>query len=755
MSLTYILVSFAAAICSVFAALYVWNQRAVTGSKSLTILLLGSAIWALLSGFYELASSVEVKLFLTSIIYPSIVLVPVSLLVFVLQYSGFERFVTRRFLAVLIIVPVLTIAMVWTNSIHYLYWTEIRWDMGTAIPVAEYIRGPMFWVWMLFAYGMVLIGTLILLYFLHSASGIFRRQNATLILAVTAPWIGNILYLLHLTPWPNLDTTALGFVVTGLAMSWGVVGLRISNVVPVARKSVLNSMTDAVLVLDQNKHLVDLNPAAIQLISKTADELVGEHVDLALAAYPDLLRQLNHVVPDDDGRVNSETNLGTIEDPILYDLRIAQVSNKRGISVGTSIVLRDLSELKQAEESRRILENQLQHSQKLESLGVLAGGIAHDFNNMLLGISGNAELALHEIASDSPARDMLVNIENVSFRAAELCRQLLAYSGKGRFVIEPMDVNQMIADMRQILDVSVLKVVTLSFELAEDLPLIKADIAQMQQLIMNLMINAAEALTDGVGTVTVRTRKITCDQHYLDTMDIGTELQPGSYVSLEVEDSGIGMDEETMRRIFDPFFTTKFTGRGLGMSAALGVIQGHGGGMRIISKPGFGTRFKIILPTTKEELTSREKPVRKEQWKGAGTVLIVDDEKMLRDVARSMLEKLEFSVKVATDGLDAIDQYQKNRNDIVCVLLDLTMPRMDGEECFQRLREIDSNLSIVIMSGYNEQEVSQKFVGEGLGAFLHKPFRERQLSDAMQSALNIGDTDNFITLDTQLSVPGH
>jgi PAS domain S-box-containing protein len=389
-----------------------------------------------------------------------------------------------------------------------------------------------------------------------------------------------------------------------------------------------------------------------------------------------------------------------------------------------------------AEEERNLFESKLQHTQKLESLGVLAGGIAHDFNNLLMAIIGNAELALMDISHANPARQAVMEIEAVSRRAADLCRQMLAYSGKGKFVVEPISLNDVISEIGQMLGVSIPKNVVLRYNLAENLPAVEADVSQMRQVLMNLVINASEAIGDKDGLITVSTCTAYCDQAYFAKTNIHENLPDGDYVGIEVADTGEGMDKETIARIFEPFFTTKFTGRGLGLAAVLGIVRGHRGALKVYSEPGKGTTFKVLLPASKKDAIAFEtESVQESAWVGSGTILLVDDEEVLLSVTSKMLTRLGFEVLTARDGIEGLEVYQENRDEITCVIMDLTMPNMNGEECFRELRRINGEVSVILCSGFNEQDATQRFVGKGLAGFIQKPYRFSTLSAKLREIL--------------------
>ncbi|WP_224982983.1 PAS domain S-box protein [Geomonas agri] len=395
-------------------------------------------------------------------------------------------------------------------------------------------------------------------------------------------------------------------------------------------------------------------------------------------------------------------------------------------------VARNISERKKAEEERIRLEQQLLHAQKLESLGVLAGGIAHDFNNILTSIIGNAELAQLRLAPLSPAAENLQRIEASAVRAADLARQMLAYSGKGKFIIESIDLNRLLQEMGHMLQVAISKKVVLRYNLAGELPAIEVDATQIRQIVMNLVINASEAIGDHDGVIAISTGCVECKEEYLKEPWLIDPIAEGSYVALEVTDTGCGMDKETLARIFDPFFTTKFTGRGLGMAAVLGIIRSHQGAIKVYSEPGRGTSFKVLLPVAQGAVADGIPEPKADNWLGEGVVLLVDDEETIRSTGGEMLRELGFEVITATDGCEAIELY-RDHPEIVLVLLDLTMPRMDGEQCFRELRQMDRSLRVIMSSGFSEHEVSQKFAGEGIAGLIQKPYKLSSLRDTIRA----------------------
>jgi len=403
-------------------------------------------------------------------------------------------------------------------------------------------------------------------------------------------------------------------------------------------------------------------------------------------------------------------------------------------------ILRDISQRRRIEEERKLLERQIQHSQKLESLGILAGGIAHDFNNLLMGILGNAGLALMELPAESPVRRTLERLETAALRAAELTNQLLAYSGRGKFVVEPVNLNVLIEEMVNLLQAAVPKSVVLRLDLARNIPMIEGDATQLRQVVMNLIMNAAEAIGDRSGVITISSGVTAVDKSYLAGTYLDEDLAQGIYSFVEVSDTGCGMDEKTRSRIFDPFFTTKFTGRGLGLAAVLGIVRGHKGTLKVYSEPQRGSTFKILLPAVGEIVAGAQHQAETvaDDRPESSLVLVVDDEETVRTVARIALEKAGFRVITAVDGREALEVFHRESENIALVLLDMTMPHLSGEETFRELRRMRQDVRVVLSSGYNEMDAVSKFAGKGLAGFIQKPYRPVDLISRIRAVLAPG-----------------
>jgi len=351
-----------------------------------------------------------------------------------------------------------------------------------------------------------------------------------------------------------------------------------------------------------------------------------------------------------------------------------------------------------------------------------------------MGMLGNADLAQLDLPSTHPAQTCLGDIKTAARRAADLCKQLLAYAGMGRFRSEAVNLSALVREMTELLRVTVARA-QLELALAPDLPSVDADPSQMQQIIMNLLTNAADAV-GGSGTITVATGVQSCDRAYLHSPYLNEDLPEGRYVYLEVSDNGCGMDGTTQHRLFDPFFTTKFVGRGLGLAAVLGIVRAHNGTIKVSSEPGRGSSFRVLLPASEHPVASQEgEGAIGESWRGSGTVLVVDDEAAVRDVATRLLSRLGFQVLAAQSGSEALALLEKASEEVRLVLLDLSMPRMNGEQAFSQLHAMAPDLPVILTSGYNETEMARRFTGQGLAGFLQKPYALQDLARKVRDVL--------------------
>ncbi len=491
-------------------------------------------------------------------------------------------------------------------------------------------------------------------------------------------------------------------------------------------RQAVDQSAEPIMVMDVHGVVEIANKAAGDLYGLSPQQLLGRNA--AELCGDNLYREVSAKVRN--GEVwQGETEIKTPRGQRILSRRVSPVFDEEGQVDRQLCVDRDITDERRQQEK-------MEHTQRLESLGVLAGGIAHDFNNILTAIMGNAALGRMKLGAANPASEHLGRIEESSQRAAELCKQMLAYSGKGQFVVKAINLSEIVEEITKLLGVSIAKNVVLKFHLAENLAAVEVDSAQLQQVIMNLVINASDAIGKKSGVISLSTGMMRADAAYLDGAYVADGIEPGCFVFLEVADTGCGMSEVTQRKLFDPFFTTKFTGRGLGMSAVLGIVRGHHGAIKVYSEVGKGTTFKVLLPASTEVVSDLvEQGEVWGGWRGTGIVLVVDDEETIRETAAMMLREVGFDILMAEDGEQGVEVYHKHQHKIVAVLLDMTMPKLDGKGCFRELRRINKDVQVILSSGYNEQDATNRFVGQGLAGFIQKPYTPEVLWATMKEAL--------------------
>ncbi|MDH4122142.1 MAG: PAS domain S-box protein [Deltaproteobacteria bacterium] len=411
--------------------------------------------------------------------------------------------------------------------------------------------------------------------------------------------------------------------------------------------------------------------------------------------------------------------------------------NAQGVALSMTGVAQDISALRAAEEERRSLEKQMLNAQKMESLGLLAGGIAHDFNNMLVSILGTADLALMELPEDSPVRAHLRQIETAAIRAAELTNQMLAYSGRGSFQRENQNLSTVVEDLLHLLKTVISKKVEIKTNLDSNLPLLSMDPTQIRQVIMNLVVNASEAMGDNNGAITITSGVERVNPAELPRDWVGEIPPAGEYLCLVVADNGQGMTPDTLKKIYDPFFTTKFTGRGLGLAAVQGIVRGHKGFIHVESTLGKGTEFRVYFPKEEGLMTEQGKVSRSAAPtpRQTGLILVVEDEESIRELNQAVLERHGFEVLVAEDGKAGLEAFRQNHQNISLTLLDLTMPRMGGEEVFRAIRAQAPTAPILLTSGYTDQDAASMLKERNHVGFIQKPYRNQDLLAKVQTLL--------------------
>ncbi len=499
----------------------------------------------------------------------------------------------------------------------------------------------------------------------------------------------------------------------------------------------LEQVNDAVVAVDVQHRITSWNAAAARMYGWPATEAVGRDIaEVVVLADEALTWDFVWAAVAGDGEWRGEvTHRRRDGEEVWVDWSLSAITAADGQPGGTVAVIHDVTERKRAEDEQRRLEMQIQHAQKLESLGVMAGGIAHDFNNLLMGVLGNAGLALVQLPMESPARASVEQIELAAQRAADLTRQMLAYSGKGQFEIRPVDLNSLVREMAHLLEVSISKKAVLNYDFEPGLPAIEGDATQIRQVVMNLITNASDALHDSEGVIHVSTGRCALERETLLAPFAEADLPDLEYLYVEVADTGSGMDEETLNRVFEPFFTTKFTGRGLGLAAALGIVRGHRGAISVDSMLGRGTTFRVLFPPSRKATGAAAAKATAELELGTGTILVVDDEETVLDVVERSLTQFGYQVLTAGDGQEGVEVFRAHAERIALVVLDMTMPRMDGVEACRAMRAERAEVPVLLSSGYSEQEALGRFRDTGVSGFLQKPYGPLELVEKIREVL--------------------
>lgn len=494
-------------------------------------------------------------------------------------------------------------------------------------------------------------------------------------------------------------------------------------------KAVFEANPDPMVVYDTNGHPQYLNPEFINVFGWTIEDLKGKRIPFVPDDQKEITDAKIKELYDYQKPVRFETTRLT-KDGQLLDIfaSAAIIKGSESSSLGTVVNLTDITEKKR-------LEARLQGAQRMEAIGTLAGGIAHDFNNLLMGIQGNASLLIFNKDAVHPDYEQLKNIENYVLQGSDLTRQLLGFARGGKYEVEVLNLNEVIKRENRMFT-RTKKEIVFHEQYEKDLWSVKVSKGQIEQVLLNLYINAWQAMPVG-GDIYVQTNNILLDQHFIKPF----QVTPGKYIKISIIDSGTGMDEATLQRIFEPFFTTKKMGRGigLGLASVYGIIKNHGGFIDVYSEKGNGTFFYIYLPAidTQNTLQNKEIGPRDKITPGTETILFVDDEDMITDVGRQLLEKLGYTVLTAGSGREAVEIFQKHLNEISLVIIDMIMPGLNGGETYDELKKIDPNIKVLLASGYSINGLAQDILDRGCHGFIQKPFNIKTLSNKIRTVLAI------------------
>ncbi|MFO0947142.1 MAG: histidine kinase N-terminal 7TM domain-containing protein [Planctomycetota bacterium] len=723
-----------------------WRRRCFPGALSFTFLLAAISGWTLINGIEKSLVDHEWRRGVSTFLYLFIVTTPAAWFVFAVRYSRRDGWLNRRTAWLLFLEPLAVLLLAFTDSLHGLFRANTRMtdDGGMAVMLVEY--GPLFWIHVVYSYSLFLAGATFVMLGLADRKDRASARQIVLLLAMLSPAIGNAIYVFGLQPLRHTDLTPIYFAVTGIGAFWMLFHVRIFDILPVARHFVLDQMADAVFVVDRKQRILDKNRAAEAYLGSANHSSNHRSLTELLPPLEPLLLDLAEEsreleIPfskQDDAAIRpTEETIRHTEDRIL--LARATVMREGNTPIATLVTLVDVTDRRRLETERREFELALQQTQKVESLGALAGGIAHDFNNLLAAILLNAEMARDEVEPGSETSSYLRGITDAVTRATSLTGQMMAYSGKAHFPMSEFNLNETIFEMRSLLEAAASSSGSLELDLAEQPAIILGDRAQVRQVLVNLVTNAAEALEKQTGSIRIRTRLANVTAGDLKRAAFHTDLVPGVHWMLEVTDTGIGVDSKNLPKIFDPFFSTKFAGRGLGLAAVLGIVRGHGGAIFVESERGVGTDFRVVFPRVTEPATLRTQEHQaslSSRRDSLPTVLVVDDEEVVRDAARRILEGAGYRIMTATNGADAVWLHDRFKNEIDVVVVDLTMPLMRGDEVFHKLRDRSPELPIILSSGFDERNASALIPGDSKPIFLQKPYRVPDLLATVRNAIS-------------------
>jgi two-component system, cell cycle sensor histidine kinase and response regulator CckA len=857
----YTLALIASVIISISMAVAVLMHKHTLGVHAFATLNGAIGLWAFASLFEVCSLDLQSKIFFYGLKYLFIVIVPPAWFVFGLYYSNRLRKLRFSRLIMLSIVPAVTLALVATNRYHNLMFTSLQFIKTTAYVFLYRNFGTWFWIHATYCYILLSLGFLFMAKQFIDSPSPYRWQVATLIIGGLVPCAANIAFTYKLTPFYYLDLTPFAFTISGIAFMWGIMRFQLLDVAPIAHEVVIQHIEDAILVLDGEQRILNLNPAAKALIDLSPINPIGARADKVISWWSKIntcilesgigeppvidlsdsgrrrllrmktvpffcnqrkmgqlitltdvtdaflakealrnserrFRSLSENAPviifalDTDGAVTYlnpawEKILGhkrndligqpfvdqvtdknewiradaiaqliaghktvvdlniaiqdKIGNPRLFNTSVAANTDTEGRVTGIIGLAKDITE-------ERKLQRQLFQSQKMEAIGTLAGGVAHDFNNLLMGMQANLSLMRLDQDPAKPSDDKIQRIENQIQSGAALTRQLLGYARKGQYVVAAVNIDRLIEETLSVVQ-RTNKNITVQSLLGNEPSFVKADRGQIEMVLLNLFLNAVDAMPNG-GRLTAACRPVAgCDK----TADAESEPSSRGFVEIVVSDTGMGMDPATQERIFEPFFTTKEVGRGsgLGLASVYGVVHNHGGHIHVNSAPGRGATFTLYLPASDE--TPPETPLAAPpKLVGDANILLVEDEDLIRKYTEEMMRSLNFRVMAAANGDEAIQIYRNHCAATDLVLLDMIMPGMDGYGVFKILEEINPQVKVIITSGYTVDQRIDQILSSGPHGYLKKPYTLDELAEEISKTLDRSHPNGNTTISSSL-----
>jgi PAS domain S-box-containing protein len=688
-------------------AAYAFAQRRVRGATWYATLLIALSVWCTAYAWELTATGFEAKSLALKVKYIGVMLLPMAWLGFVHDFVAMNGGRLRQVVTGVGVLSAMLLLTAWTDGWHGLFWGNLRLE-GEGRDAVLVGRGPGFWTNIGLTYGALAAGVAVLVSQAVASPYLYRKRAFIIVAAALIPWAGNFLFLAGDERPGTVDFTPALFSLTALLAALAVFRYRVLDPIPTLRDVRIEVIGDGLVILDTRGRIADLNRAAEGILGRTRATAAGMPGN-------ELLHGLDWS-GEVERRVDIRRRLGSSER--TFDTSLTPIRAPSGQRTGSLVLLRDVTE-------RRMLEEQLRQAQKMEAVGKLAGGVAHDFNNLLTAIIGFSALAEDDLPEDSPARPSLAQVRRSAEQAASLTRQLLAFGRRQLLQPEAIDLNDVVRQMEPMLRRLIGEDVTVRAEYGEPMPIIDADRTQLQQILLNLAVNARDAMPAG-GHLTIRTGRLTVGGRF----EGGPDLPDGEYVWLEVSDTGQGIPPEALHRIFEPFFTTKAFGQGtgLGLSTVYGIAKQSGGDVMVTSTPGSGAIFRVLFPATAASAPGAVAAVPHEETEAPpGTVLLVEDDKAVRDFVGEVLRNSGWTVVTAATPAEALAMAARQALHLDVLVTDVVMPGMNGGELADRLLDLRPQLRVLFISGYDDEEMASRGLVSAGREMLAKPFTPGQL----------------------------
>ena len=697
-----------AGVATFTLTLLAWNRRSAPGAYPLIFLGLSVAIWQVAYGLALFTEPGELRIVLAKVQYIGIVMVPTAWLTFAIQYTGRGNWLNAKTIPLLAVMPITTLALVWTNGSHNLIWATIEFDVSGSLSLLHLTYGNAFWVHTIYSYMVMLAGILIVAEDIFYSHRLFWQQSAAMLVSAIAPWVANWLFFIEAAPMENLDPTPFAFLVSVAVLWWAVYRVRLLDITPVALKAIFENITSGVIVLDDQERVVASNDSAKDIVGRDVLTDIGLRLRDVWPAGDCVLK-----AEAEESITYSDVLLGDASAGMSYDVVVSPFHDRHQRVVGRIVLLHDVSE-------RRNAERRLQQTSQLAALGELAAGVCHELNNPLSAIMGYAQLLNMQDLPHSISQDV-DKIVSQAKRAAKIVDDLLSFSHRQQVRRGAVNISEMVSQALSLREYALrMNNIVVKTDFGQDIPKTSGDEHQLTQVVLNLIMNAEQAMVEcqGSGVLTISTR---CT---------------GNTIQISVADTGPGIQSDHLGRIFDPFFTTKEVGKGtgLGLSMCYGWVQAHEGTIWAESEFGHGATFYVELPVveTHEEIASPDKnhpPITGKR------ILVVDDEPLITDLLAETLRRSGQEVDIAHSGIEGWQAMQSKTYDIF--LLDLRMPGMNGKELFGRLEEWNPNLAkrVIFLTGDSLNDETQSFLADAGNSCLSKPFTLEQLERNIQTQL--------------------